>query len=419
MSTVVGPGGGQPAYRLGQLLRLGEEMQAQVAGAAAARVEARAGEHGHPVPQRLLRERSAVAARQAYPQGLATRHRRRLPGGQPPGQLGAQLAGIELGYGTVRGDAGLREIIATGTGVTAGQVLLTVGGIEAMFLLAQAVCGPGDRVLLPTPSFPPARSVPEALGAHLDAVPLSFDDAYRLPLDRVTAALGPRTRLVSLATPQNPSGVRITEAELRALVDAVHARAPEAVILVDETYRHSAYGKTPVPPSAAALSPNVVTCCSVSKAHGAPGLRLGWLTTTDPARYEVLREAKFRTTIACSTVDEFLAARVLTRDVLAPRAVFLEQRLADLMRWAEKQQVEIVVPDGGPMCCLRLPAGLDVAPFHRRLAELDTRVAPGAWFGEDDRIVRVGFGHLDAAGFGTALDHVSAALEADAARPTS
>jgi len=138
-----------------------------------------------------------------------------------------------------------------------------------------------------------------------------------------------------------------------------------------------------VPPSAATLAPGVVTCSSVSKAHGAPGLRLGWLTCTDPALLGRLREAKFQTTISCSRVDEFLAARVLSRaaEILAPRAAFLERSLAELARWAEKQQVAMVTPDGGPMCCLRLQAEVDVAAFHRRLAARETRVAPGAWFG--------------------------------------
>jgi hypothetical protein len=335
----------------------------------------------------------------------------------PPVRLGdlagaAELAAVPLGYGTTRGDAELRELIAAGAGVTAGQVLVTVGAIEAMFLLAQAVCVPADRVLLVVPCFPPARTVPEGLGARIDVVRSSFDDGYRLPLDRIAAALGPDTRLVSLASPQNPSGVRLTEAELRDLVELVNDRAPHAVILVDETYRESAYGKTPVPPSAAAMSPRVVTCSSVSKAHGAPGLRLGWLTATDPALYDRLREAKFVTTIACSTVDEFLATRVLRKsaEILAARAGFLRTSLAELRRWAEAQPVEVVVPDGGPMCCLRLPTGTDVPAFYRRLAELETRVAPGSWFGEDDRIFRVGFGHLSPGDFGKALDCVADAL---------
>ncbi|WP_328469163.1 pyridoxal phosphate-dependent aminotransferase [Actinoplanes sp. NBC_00393] len=334
----------------------------------------------------------------------------------PPVSLGdlaepGELAAIPLGYGTTRGDARLRELIAADAGVNADQVLVTVGAIEAMFLLAQAVCGPGDRVLLVTPCFPPARTVPEGLGAHLDLVAATFDDGYRLPLDRVVAALGPRTRLVSLASPQNPSGVRVTESEVRELLAAVRERAPQAVVLVDETYRESTYADAPVPPSAAVL-PGVVTCSSVSKAHGAPGLRLGWLTATDQTLYARLREAEFVTTIACSGVDEFLATRVLQRraEILAPRTKFLGEQLGELRRWAADQPVDLVVPDGGPLSCVRLRPEIDVARFYARLAERETRVSPGSWFGEDDRVFRLGFGHLSPAEFSEALSRVAEAL---------
>ena len=335
----------------------------------------------------------------------------------PPLRLGeladpAELTDVVLGYGTSRGEAELRDLIAAGAGVGAEQVLVTVGAIEAMFLLAQATCGVGDRVLLATPCFPPARAVPEGLGARVDVVRLSFDDGYRPRLDAVAGALTPRTRLVSLASPQNPAGVRFTDVELSALLDVVRERAPEAVVLLDETYRESTYGDAPVPRSAAAMSSRVVTCSSLSKAHGAPGLRLGWLTTTDAELYERLREAKFLATVACSTVDEFLATRVLRRraEILAPRARRLRRALDELLDWARDQPVEIVEPEGGAMCCLRLPADLDPAGFYACLAERDTRVAPGSWFGEQDRVFRLGFGHLPAGEFSAALDRLADAL---------
>jgi aspartate/methionine/tyrosine aminotransferase len=339
----------------------------------------------------------------------------------PPLSLGdlvdaTSLGDLTLGYGTSRGSAELRALIAADAGVDAEQVLVTVGAIEAMFLLTQATCGPGDRVLLATPCFPPARTVPEGLGAQVDAVPLSFDDGYRLPLDRIAGALSPRTRLVSLASPQNPSGVRFTEAELRGMLEVVRDRAPSAVVLVDETYRESTYGDAPAPQSAAAMSERIVTCSSLSKAHGVPGLRVGWLTTTNAELYEQLREAKFLTTIACCTVDEVLATHVLRRrtQILAARAQRLRQALDELLRWTRRQPVEMVVPDGGALCCLRLPADRfsdgEVTTFYARLAERDTRVAPGSWFGEDDRVFRLGFGHLPAGDFSAALDRLADAL---------
>ncbi|WP_092376582.1 pyridoxal phosphate-dependent aminotransferase [Micromonospora phaseoli] len=329
----------------------------------------------------------------------------------------ATPAELTLDYGTSRGDAELRTLIATDAGVDEDQVLVTVGAVAAMFLLAQATCSPGDRMLITTPCFPPARTVPQGLGAQLDVVPLSFDDGYRMPLAAIAEALTPRTRLVSVASPQNPSGVRFTNGELGDLVSAVEERAPNAIVLVDETYRESTYGDARAPRSVAPMSSRIVTCASLSKAHGAPGLRLGWLTTTDAELYAQLREAKFLTTIACSTVSEFLATRVLRSraEILAPRATRLRQALDELLQWSRDQPVEIVVPDGGALCCLRLPADRfpdeAVAGFYARLAEHDARVAPGSWFGEDDRVFRLGFGHLSPGDFTSALERLGEALK--------
>ncbi|HEY4453481.1 MAG TPA: pyridoxal phosphate-dependent aminotransferase [Pseudonocardiaceae bacterium] len=329
----------------------------------------------------------------------------------------AELAELALGYGTSRGDGELRALLAEGTGVGADQVLVTVGAIEALFLLAQLTCAPGDHVLVGTPCFPPTRIVPAGLGAVIDPLPLSFADDYRLPVDRLEAALTPRTRLVSLASPQNPSGVRFTEAEVRAALDIVASRAPEAVLLVDETFRESTYGTAPVPASVAGRSPRLVTCSSLSKALGAPGIRLGWLTTTDPSLYENLRVAKFHSTIACSTVDEYLGVAVLRRraEILAPRAELLNAMLTELLDWTRDQPVEIVRPDGGAICCVRLPESEfsddAVTAFYARLAENDARVGQGSWFGESDRVFRLGFGNLPPDVFTEALDRLADALK--------
>jgi aspartate/methionine/tyrosine aminotransferase len=157
----------------------------------------------------------------------------------------------------------------------------------------------------------------------------------------------------------------------------------------------------------------VVTVSSLSKAHGAPGLRLGWLTTADPSLYERLRDAKFVSTVACSTVDEALAIRVLQQApaILGTRAVRLRSALDELIAWTRDKPVELVVPDGGALCCLRLAAA-DPGDFYQRLAAAGTRVAPGSWFGESDRVFRVGFGHLPPADFTEALVRLGSALPA-------
>jgi aspartate/methionine/tyrosine aminotransferase len=320
-----------------------------------------------------------------------------------------RLAGVDAGYRASTGDPDLRAAIAAEAGVDPDQVLVTVGGAGAMFLTAFAA-GDGDAVIA-TPCFPPARAVPAAVGLRVVEVGLSFSDGYRLDLSGFADALTSRTRLVSLASPQNPSGVRFTEPEVRDLLAVIEERAPDAVLMLDETYRQTVFGDAKIPASMAGLHPRVVTTSSLSKSHGAAGLRVGWLTSTDPTFYEAVRRAKFNTVVCGSTIDELLAVELLRRqdEFLVPRRTFLTAALDTLERWAAGQPVDLLRPDGGALASLRL-RGVDPERFHAGLADRETRVGRGSWFGETEDVIRVGFGHLSPDDFTAGLDRVADVL---------
>jgi aspartate/methionine/tyrosine aminotransferase len=186
----------------------------------------------------------------------------------------------------------------------------------------------------------------------------------------VYPALSPNTTLVSIASPQNPSCIRVTHDEIRELLAAMAALAPEAWLFVDETYREAVYGNDPVPPSAAGLGPRVLTGASISKAHGLPGLRVGWLTVPDRDLRERLISAKINTIVSCSVLSEALPARLLGKveSLLAPRRELLRRALDILARWhdGERHRIDWVRPHAGALCCLRLnPEVFDEAAVER------------------------------------------------------
>ena len=150
------------------------------------------------------------------------------------------------------------------------------------------------------------------VGAKVRTLSVSFDRNYRTDLVELRKLLTPQTRLVSLASPQNPSGVTIARDDLRAILAMMQEICPEAYLLADETYRLAAFGDDDaIGPSALELSTKVISTASLSKCHGAPGLRLGWAITRDPALRKQLVLGKFNTVISCSPVDEALALKVL------------------------------------------------------------------------------------------------------------
>jgi aspartate/methionine/tyrosine aminotransferase len=328
------------------------------------------------------------------------------------------LADMALGYGTPAGDARLRAAIAASHGVGADDVVVTMGGMHALFLTAFILCDPGDEAVMTAPSFPPARTVLDAVGAKVRMSGLSFDRGYRLD----PAALGPllseRTRLVSLASPHNPSGVAMAPQTIRAVVAMMDERCPDARLLVDETYREAVHGSDAVAASLVGLSPKIISCASLSKSHGAPGLRLGWAITRDADLREQLVVGKFNTVISCSPVDEALALKVLAqRDrIIGERRHHLAEGLGRTADWVARNAglVDWVRPDAGALCCVRLAPSVfgdaAVAGFHEALAREGVRVASGGWFGDEARVFRLGFGFLSLSDLEAALDALTVAL---------
>lgn len=331
-------------------------------------------------------------------------------------ETAGRLDELVLGYGSAAGDIALRTAIAAAHDVDPAQVVVTVGGIHALFLLAFTLCAAGDEAVIAEPVFPLARHALLAVGATLRVLPLHFDTGYQPDLDALRTLLTPKTRLVSVASPQNPSGVAWPAGTLQAIDDLLRQHSPGAWLLVDETYREATFGETPPARSAVHLGPRVVSVASLSKCHGAPGLRIGWAITRDAALREALVTAKFNTVISCSPLDEALALQVLRRPLAARRAA-LADNLALLHAWVRREAARIawVRPDAGALCCVRLRAGVfddaAVTRFHAALPRHGVRVGRGPWFGEADRVLRLGFGLQSPAALEEALQALSAALD--------
>lgn len=328
------------------------------------------------------------------------------------------LRELALGYPTTAGDPALRAEIAAQHGVMRDDVVVTIGGAHALFLAAYILCGRGEDAIVATPAFPPTLDALISVGANHKTLRLSFDEGYRLDPARLTALLSPATRLVSLASPQNPSGVAVPPDAIAAVLSAMAGRCPDAFLLVDETYRAAVYGDDVPAQSAAALSAQVIVTGSLSKCHGAPGLRVGWAITRNRALREQLILGKFSTVIANSTIDEALGLAVLRQAdrIIGIRRKHLAAGLARTAAWVERNatRVEWVRPDAGALCCVRLRGdqfdAAAVARFHAALARRDARVGNGTWFGEEPRVFRLGFGLLSIPDLETALNVLGSAL---------
>lgn len=333
--------------------------------------------------------------------------------------LGLTVPDMPLLYGEHRGRRGLRELIAAeGSGLTANDVLITTGAAGALFIVATSLLGPEDHLVVVRPNYATNLETPRAIGCATTHIDLAFEDGFRIDLDRVAAAITPRTRIVSVTCPHNPTGVMLSEAELRALADLTARRGCR--LLVDETYRDLSYD-TPLP-LAASLGEHVIGVSSLSKAYGVPGIRIGWLITKDPALQEIFLAASEQISICGSVMDEWVAEQVVRNRaaILTPRLAEMRRRLALVGDWmAGEDLLEWVRPSGGVVCFPRMkaePAGGTDAFYRRLLEDHGAYVGPGHWFEMPDTYFRLGYGWPTQAELEAGLAAISAALRSEARR---
>jgi aspartate/methionine/tyrosine aminotransferase len=332
---------------------------------------------------------------------------------QSLGGLGLTIPDLTLLYGEHRGSERLRSlVVADDRGVTADDVLITGGAAGALFIIATALLSADDHLVVVRPNYATNLETPRAIGCEIAFVDLGFEDGFALDFDRLVEAITPKTKLISVTCPHNPTGTMMSEADLHRLAELADAR--NCLLLVDETYRDLAL--TAKLPLAASLGRHVISVSSLSKAYGVPGIRVGWVINKDPKLQEMFLAAKEQISICGSVINEWVAEQILERrsDFLGPTLTEWRRRLDRIAEWiAGEPGLEWVRPTGGVVCFPRMkidpPGGTD-AFYQRLLQDNGTYVGPGHWFEMPDRYFRLGFGWPTADELEGGLAGISAAL---------
>src|SRR6202166_2839860 len=183
-------------------------------------------------------------------------------------------------YTPATGRLHLREAIAaahcarSGQPVTADNVIFLAGAQNALFVTSLCVAGPGDEVIALEPLYPSYPATLEVSGARMVRVAAPAAQGFRVDLAALEAAITPRTRALFFATPNNPSGVILSKADLAVIGEL--ARRHSLWVVADDVYAGLAPGGR-VPSLAASLPDQVITISSLSKSHAMPGWRAGWM----------------------------------------------------------------------------------------------------------------------------------------------
>ena len=303
-------------------------------------------------------------------------------------------------YGPAAGDPELRAAVAeklsSGNGIatTPEQVLITNGGKQAIYNLFQVLLNPGDEVLLPAPYWLSYPEMAALAGAKVKLIPTQAGEGFRLDLTAVEAAISPRSRLLVLNSPGNPTGRVMKRQELEDVAELVR-RHPQLLVMSDEIYEFLlAEGEQHH--SFAAIAPDLADRCftvnGFAKGWAMTGWRLGYLA----GHQDVIKAAAALQSQSTSNVCSFaqrgaLAAIQGPRDCVSAMAESYNRRRQLLTEGLQAiEGITLVEPRGAFYAFPQLPesAGGSMDFCRRALEQAGLAVVPGLAFG-NSRCIRL------------------------------
>ena len=306
-------------------------------------------------------------------------------------QRGETFYAHNLGLPELR-SAVARYTSALHPAVDASRIAITSGGVNALMLAVQALVDAGDEVVAITPVWPNLVAQPAIMGADVRCVALRpVDGAWTLDLDALRDAVTPRTRLLIVNAPNNPTGWTLTRDEQRAILD--HCRVTGTWILADEVYERlyfepTANGCAPSFLDLAAPEDRLVVAHSFSKSFLMTGWRLGWLVVPPSLIEGIGKLIEFNTSCASVFTQRAGIAALAHGDEITPRVVAHLKACRDVLvpLLADLPGVQVAPARGGMYAFFRLEGfgdSLDVA--KRLVAEAGLGLAPGDAFGPEAR----------------------------------
>ena len=295
-------------------------------------------------------------------------------------------------YGPVAGTPALREAVAAYQNAVVGNaipwagndVVVSVGAKMAIYNAIQAAINPGDEVIIPMPSWVSYSEMVKLADGVVVPVETKFDNRYCLTPDELKKALTPKTRMIILCSPNNPTGSVYSATELEAL-GTVLRDYPEVYILADEIYNEIIYTAAPSMSSFADIEDRLIIINGVSKAYAMTGYRIGWLMSKNQAFVNACIRLQGQQLTCATMIAQKAAEAALTgdqkcvkemRDIFAARCELICQLASEIpgLKFHKPEGAFYLFPDVS--AC---GTGDEVA--ERLLEEAHVAVVSGSAFG--------------------------------------
>jgi aspartate/methionine/tyrosine aminotransferase len=301
-----------------------------------------------------------------------------------------KMAADPIKYGPFTGPIGLRDEIAKFyPGSKISNILLTHGAVSANDIVLRYLHEDGDNCVCILPTYLQLSTVVDYERYEVRNVYLNKDNNYVLDMNALRRAVDINTKIIVLTNPNDPLGIVLSKNQLEEIVEI--ARSVDAFILCDEVYRFYDYNK-PIA-SVFGLYEKAIAVGSFSKCLSIPGIRVGWVITTEEMVSEFTNLSHFHGRI-CAILDEKILHMALKKyDVLKEKNFKIaEDNLAIVNDWVlHTAGLSYTKPTGGTTAVVSYEMDVPSIEFcQNMLTETGVRLIPGALFGLEHTFI-VGF----------------------------
>ena len=263
------------------------------------------------------------------------------------------------------------------------QILVTVGGSEAIDLAIRVLVNPGDEVIIPVPSFVCYGPLTEMAGGVPVYVELTAENGFRLTPEQLKAAITPRTKALVLPFPSNPTGGIMERRDLEAIAQVL--KDNDIMVISDEIYAELTYGQRHVSPAnLTQLYDRTVVVNGFSKSHAMTGWRMGYVCAPQPVIAAMTKLHQFGI-MSAPTTSQYAAIEAMRSgdEDIAHRREEYDSRRRYLVENLNRIGLDCFEPKGAfyVFPCIR-SSGLSSDEFCERfLREEKVAVIPGTAFG--------------------------------------
>jgi len=320
----------------------------------------------------------------------------------PPHIRQAAIRAIERGdtrYTAVDGTAALKNAIINkfrrdnGLDYQPDQVLVSCGGKQSFYNLVQALLNPGDEVIIPAPYWVSYPDMVRLADGEPVIIKAGLEQRFKISPEQLQAAITPRTRLVVINSPSNPTGVAYSRDELRALAEVL-LRHPPVLVATDDMYEHILWSDEPfsnILNVCEELYPRTIVLNGVSKAYAMTGWRIGY--AGGPKKLiQAMKKVQSQSTSNPASISQAAAQEALDGDqsCIAPmlkafraRHDFVVQALNDIpgVRCAKADGTFYSFPDVSAVIKRLEGVNDDVELAEYLLREAGVALVPGSAFG--------------------------------------